>query len=112
MTYPPTSSKRVAVELLGSILVAGLALAFLLSLSGCTLITPKVITTEIRKTENGFEIISPKDTDVFFLGNPKTNFLFRYKAVASPEALAAGSAESANRAAAVGKLAEAAASLK
>ena len=35
MTYPPTSPKRIAVELLGSLLIAGLALAFLLSLSGC-----------------------------------------------------------------------------
>jgi hypothetical protein len=112
MTYPPTSPKRIAIELLGSLLIAGLALAFLLSMSGCTLITPKVITTEIRKTENGFEIISPKDTDAFFMGKPDGWFLFRYSAKASPEALAAGSAESANRAAAVGKLAEAAASLK
>ena len=35
MTHPPTSPKRIAIELCGSLLIAGLALAFLLSLSGC-----------------------------------------------------------------------------
>jgi hypothetical protein len=82
------------------------------TLSGCQLVTPKVITTEIRKTTDGFEIISPKDTDVFFMGKPDGVFVFRYNAKANSDALAAGSAEYAARAAAIAKLAEAAASLK
>jgi len=88
------------------------ALTFLLIASGCQVITPRVITTEIRKTKDGFEIISPKDTDVFFMGKPDGAFVFRYNATANSDALAAGSAESAARAAAIAKLAEAAASLK
>jgi hypothetical protein len=82
------------------------------SLSGCHVITPRIVTTEIRKTDKGFEIISPKDTDVFFAGKPDGHFVFRYTAKASPDALQAGSQEAANRSAAVGKLAEAAAALK
>jgi len=35
MTHPPPSPKHVAVEFLGNLLVAGLALAFLCALSGC-----------------------------------------------------------------------------
>ncbi len=112
MTYPPTSPKRIAVEFLGSLFVAGIALAFLVSLSGCTLIAPKIVTTEIRKTDAGFEIISPKDTTVTFAGNPSGYFFFNYNAKASKEALEAGQNEANARAQAVGKLAEAAASLK
>lgn len=81
-------------------------------LSGCQLVTPRIVTTEIRKTDDGFEIISPKDTDVKFAGKPDGYFWFSYTAKASPEALTAGAAESAARSAAVGKLAEAAAALK
>lgn len=112
MTHPPTTPKRVAVELLGSLFVACLALAFLCALSGCQLIAPKIVTTEIRKTDAGFEIISPKDTTVTFAGNPAGYFFFNYNAVASKEALEAGQNEANARAQAVGKLAEAAASLK
>lgn len=114
MTHPPTSPKRVAVELLGNLLVAGLALAFVCALtSGCQLITPKVITTEIERTEHGFRIVSPKDTTIKGLRLEGANLsVDSYEAKANPEALAAGTAESASRAAAVGKLAEAAAALK
>lgn len=99
-------------ELIGSLMASTLILCLALALGGCTLMTPKVITTEIRKTDTGFEIISPKDTDAFFMGKPDGWFLFRYSAKANTEALAAGAAESAARAEAVGKLAEAAASLR
>ena len=113
MTHPPTSRQRIAVELAGSLLIAGLALAFLVSLSGCQLITPQVITTEIERTEHGFRIVSPKDTTIKGLRlNGNGLEVDEYTAKASPEALAAGAAESQARAAAVGKLAEAAAALK
>lgn len=86
-------------------------LLFALALSGCA-ITPRVVTTEIRKTDKGFEIISPKDTKVQFAGNPSGYFWFSYDAHASADALTAGAAESQARAAAVARLAEAAAALK
>ncbi len=85
---------------------------YALSLFGCQALTPRIVTTEIRKTADGFEIISPKDTDVTFAGRPDGYFFFRYNAHASPEALTAGTAEANARAEAVGRLAEAAAALK
>ena len=114
MTHPPTSPKRVAVELLGSLFVACLALAFLCALtSGCTLITPKLVTTEIERTEHGFRIVSPKDSTIKGLRLEGQNLsVDEYTSVASKEALEAGQNEANARAQAVGKLAEAAASLK
>lgn len=82
-------------------------------LSGCTLMTPKVITTEIERTEHGFRIVSPKDTTIKGLRLEGQNLsVDSYEARANTEALAAGAAETAARAEAVGKLAEAAASLR
>jgi len=78
---------------------------------GCYL-TPSIVTTEIEKTDKGFKLISPKDTSILYLKAPDGTTLIGYKATASDTALAAGSAESQARAAAIAKLAEAAAALK
>ena len=71
-----------------------------------------VLSALSQQDDKGFEIISPKDTKVHFAGNPSGYFWFSYDAHASADALTAGAAESAARAAAVARLAEAAASLK
>lgn len=87
--------------------------AILASLSGCHVITPRIVTTEIERTEHGFRIVSPKDTTIKGLRLEGANLsVDSYEAKASPDALQAGSIEAANRSAAVGKLAEAAAALK
>jgi len=82
-----------------------------ISLSGCYM-TPQIVTTRVTKTSDGFTIESPKDIKATFKQSPDGSITATYESRANSEALAAGSAESANRAAAVGKLAEAAASLK
>ena len=83
------------------------------SLSGCHVITPRIVTTEIERTEHGFRITSPKDTTIIGLALVGSDLTVDYyEAKASPDALQAGSQEAANRSAAVGKLAEAAAAIK
>lgn len=88
--------------------------AILAIFSGCHVITPRIVTTEIERTEHGFRIVSPKDTTIKGLRLAPDGSLSvdEYTATASPDALQAGSIEAANRSAAVGKLAEAAAALK
>ena len=84
-----------------------------LAASGCA-ITPQVVTTEIERTPTGFRIVSPKDVTVkgLKIAADGTMSVQSWEAKASPETLAASAAESASRAAAVAKLAEAAASLR
>ena len=89
------------------------ALILSVALSGCHVITPRIVTTEIERTEHGFRIVSPKDTTIKGLRLKGDSLeVDVYEAKASPDALTAGSVEAANRSAAVGKLAEAAAALK
>jgi hypothetical protein len=80
-------------------------------LSGCY-ITPQIVTTKVTKTADGFTIESPKDIKATFHQAPDGTITATYESRANSDALAAGSAESAARAAAVAKLAEAAASLR
>lgn len=82
-------------------------------LSGCA-ITPQVVTTQIERTPDGFRITSPKDVTVKGLRMTPDGTLSveSWEAKASPDTLAASAAESAARAQLVGKLAEAAASLR
>ena len=91
-----------------------LFVALVIALSGCHVITPRIVTTEIERTEHGFRIVSPKDTTIKGLKLAPDGSLSvdEYTATASHDALQAGSIEAANRSAAVGKLAEAAAALK
>ena len=84
----------------------------LLALSGCKFITPQIVTTRVTKTADGFTIESPKDIKATFHQAPDGTITATYESRANSDALAAGSAESAARAAAVAKLAEAAASLR
>jgi len=82
-----------------------------LAASGCA-ITPKVVTTEITKNADGTWVIkSPKDVDASYYQLGQFTSI-RYKSRSSDEAIKSAAAESASRAAAVAKLAEAAASLK
>jgi hypothetical protein len=83
-----------------------------LALSGCQLVTPKIVTTKVTKTADGFTIESPKDIKASFHQAPDGTITATYESRANSDALAAGSAESAARAAAIAKLAEAAAALK
>jgi hypothetical protein len=83
-----------------------------LALSGCQLVTPQIVTTKVTKTADGFTIESPKDIKASFHQAPDGTITATYESRANSDALAAGSAESAARAAAVAKLAEAAASLR
>jgi hypothetical protein len=87
-------------------------LLFALVLSGCQLVTPQIVTTKVTKTADGFTIESPKDIKASFHQAPDGTITATYESRANSDALAAGSAESAARAAAVAKLAEAAASLR
>jgi len=87
-------------------------LFFALLSSGCAL-TPRVITTEIEKTEHGFRITSPKDTVIKGLVLDSNGLkVDLYEAKASPDALNASVEESTKRAESIAKLAEAAAALK
>lgn len=99
-------------QLLFDVSVAVIVLVLFLAVSGCQLVTPRIVTTEIERTEHGFRIVSPKDTTIKGLRLEGSNLsVDLYEAKASPDALAAGTAEAGARAAAVGKLAEAAAAL-
>jgi hypothetical protein len=91
------------------------ALLFIIvmALSGCQLVTPQIVTTKVTKTADGtITIESPKDIKASFHQSPDGTITATYESRANSDALAAGSAESAARAAAVAKLAEAAASLR
>jgi len=95
------------------LLYVAVALAFILIiLSGCQLITPQIVTTRVTKTADGFTIESPKDIKATFKQSPDGSITATYESRANSDALAAGSAESQARAAAIAKLAEAAAALK
>ena len=87
-------------------------LILILALSGCKLVTPQIVTTRVTKTADGFTIESPKDIKATFRQSPDGTISATYESRANPDAVAAGAAESQARAAAVGKLAEAAAALK
>lgn len=91
-----------------------LALAIISTFTGCAALTPQVVTTEIERTPDGFRIVSPKDVTVkgLRIAPDGTLSVDEWQAKASPETLAAGAAEAASRAEAVGKLATAAAALR
>lgn len=105
----PLPSKRgILTNLACSLLIA---CVMLLMFGGCGAIAPQIVTTEVIKTADGFTIKSPKDVDAaFFQAGPV--IYARYKSSGNEAAIKAGSEEAAQRAAAVGKLAEAAASLR
>lgn len=105
------SKSGIIKDLAGSVFVALIILAGFCSLVGGCAITPQIVTTEVVKTADGFTIKSPKDVDAaFFQAGPV--IYARYKSSGNAEAIKAGSQEAAQRAAAVAKLAEAAASLR
>ena len=106
---PLPSRRGTARNLVGLLMVSALVLAFALALGGCA-ITPRIVTTEVTKTADGFTIKSPKDVDATFYSIGPAIYL-HYKSTGNSEAIKAGSAEAEGRSAAVGKLAEAAATL-
>lgn len=125
MTYPTASPGRTTdfkeavrrhkrnTNLVLTLIYVFAVIVFVLFMPGCQLIAPKIVTTEIERTEHGFRIVSPKDTTIKGLRLEGPNLsVDEYTAVASKEALEAGQNEANARAQAVGKLAEAAASLK
>lgn len=105
----PVAKNNTARNLVGSLMVSAVILAFVLAIGGCA-ITPQIVTTEVTKTADGFTIKSPKDVDATFYSIGPAIYL-RYKSTGNSEAIKAGSAEASGRAAAVAKLAEAAATL-
>lgn len=80
-------------------------------LSGCKAITPQIVTTRVTKTADGFTVESPKDISATFYQAPDGSLFATYDSKGNSEAIKAGSAEASARAAAVAKLAEAAAAL-
>ena len=86
-------------------------LPLLALLAGCKAITPQIVTTRVTKTADGFTIESPKDISATFYQAPDGTISATYDSKGNTEAIKAGSAEAAARAAAVAKLAEAAAAL-
>lgn len=87
-------------------------LLFALALSGCQLATPQIVTTRVIKTADGFTIESPKDIKATFHQSPDGTISATYESRGNESAIKAGAEESAARAAAVARLAEAAAALK